>query len=61
MSVGVVESMTPIEEGYDLNPGENVVQANVSETLTLTEGAISPLVGVNLGQSLVLSESLVLA
>lgn len=60
MSVGVGEGMTSTE-GYDLNPGENVVQANVSETLTLTEGAISPLVGVNLGQSLVLSESLVLA
>jgi hypothetical protein len=41
----------------DLNPGENVLQANISETMNITEG-ITPVVGVIFPQTLVLTEGL---
>ena len=59
-AVGVADGLAQ-SELFDLSPGENVVQANVSETITLTEGAMAPLVGVNLTQTLTLVEGLVLA
>jgi hypothetical protein len=51
----VVSETLTLTEIYDLTPGENVVQVNVSEALTLSESVLTHL-GINLFETLVQSE-----
>jgi hypothetical protein len=58
-SVNTTETLV-LEELLDLQPGVNVVQVNVSETLTLSEG-LSFTLGINMSETLTLTENLTLS
>lgn len=56
LSVDVSDTVTQTED-FDLSPGETVVQVNVAETVTLTEGLVTQ-VQVNLFETVTLAEGL---
>ena len=60
-ALGVVDSMSAGLELLDLSPGENVVQVNLGDTLTLGETLPLPEVGIHLSEVVSQSVGLVLS